>query len=700
MPFLPRAINFVRNVFQDARRDGDLDAEIQSTLALLTDQKVAQGMAPDEARRAAIIELGGVEQVKENVRAVRAGAWLDSLLQDVRFALRMLRKAPGFAVVAILTVALGIGANTAIFSIVNSVLLRQLPYKNPSRLVWVTDFLPKTNQSFVLDFGYAAWRKQNRSFTEMAAYRSSAQYTLTGEGEPERLSAAKITASFLDVLDVKPRLGRNFSADEDRPNGPPVVLLSDALWRSRFSADPNIIGKIISLDGRAYTVVGVMPPQFEFLDNARPDAFVPFALSDAGSAFRPPFAIVNVIARLRPGISIAVAADELNAINRRLQPAYPGGFASMMAGQQAQVISLHDHSVGNVRTALFVLLGAVGFVLLIACVNVANLQLARAVSRTSEMAVRAALGAGRSRIVRQLFTESALVAVCGGIAGLFLAIGLLDLVRSLGPANIPHLAGSQLDLRVLLFTLGASLATGILSGLAPARLGADVSLGNSLKEGNVRTGAGASAQRSQRALCVAEIALALILFVGAGLLLRSFVRLISVPSGFDAHNVLTAQISLPVSAYGAPARQRAFFSQLVARVQSLPGVSAAGAASTPPLRGFLMSAGIVVDGQRQETRGPVGPSAAVNIVSPDYFAALHIPLREGRSLNGGDVQDQPDVLLVNQSFVLRFFPNENPLGHQIQIGGEQTSWTIVGVVGDYKQTGLAADVTPEVFATL
>lgn len=689
-------------MFGRKRKLDDFTAEIGAHIKLEIERLQEQGWSEEKARAAAYRAFGNVTQARERFYESARWLWWDDSWQDLRFAFRMLRKSTGFTAVAVLTLALGIGANTAIFSVINSVLFHQPPYNDPSQLVWVADFLPSTSQTVVLDADYLAWRQQNHVFADMAAFRPAGEYTLTGAGEPERLPGARATASFLDVLGVRPRLGRNFSPDEDRQGAPPVVLLSDSLWRRHFSADTNVVGRFISLDGTGYTVVGVLPPEFEFLENAHPDVIVPFTLSDAGLGVRRVVANVDVVARLRPRVSIAGATADLNGINQQLQSGYTGGWAKMMQGARVQVESLHDRSVGNVRTALLLMLGAVAFVLLIACANVANLQLARAVSRETEMAIRSALGAGRWRVVRQLFSESAILALCGGFAGILLAWSLLDLMRNLGPKDIPQLAASKIDARILLFTLALSLLTGLLSGLAPIRLVSRIPLNDSLKEGRARVGAGMSARRSQQLLSVAEIALALVLFVGSGLLIRSFVRLVSVPLGFDAHNVLTAQIALPSTSYRTPDQQRAFFSQVVQRLQSLPGVVSAGAATTLPLRGFELAASVHIEGDPQEQgMGPSSPSASADVdtISPGYFTALRIPLLAGRLLDSRDARGQPNALVVNQAFVRRFFADENPLGKRLQLAGEQW-WTITGVVADYKQAGLTAEVEPEVFATI
>jgi putative ABC transport system permease protein len=528
----------------------------------------------------------------------------------------------------------------------------------------------------------------------MAAYAPGSEFTLTGTGDPEHLTGAKVTASFFHVLGIRPRLGRSFQPEEDRPGGTHVAVLSDALWRRRFAGDPAAVGRAITLDGNPYTVVGILPPDFEFPENSRAELIVPYALSGQEIQAEQTVEFLEVLARLRPGISATAAAADLDAITQRLQASYPRGLAQMMAGARARVIPLRDRLVGNVRPALLMLLGAVGFVLLIACANVANLQLARAVTREREMAVRAALGAGRWRLARQLLTESFLLATVGAAPGLLLASWVVSLLRSLGPRDTPYLAGAHVDLRVLLFTFGVSLLTGLLLGLAPILAGFRVSLNDSLRQSGARSGAGARARRPQKALVVVEVALSLVLLVGAGLLIRSFLRLASVAPGFESRGVLTAQVSLPSKLYQTDDQQRAFFAQLLERVRGLPGVVSAGATSALPLRGFTMAAPVTVEGRAGAA--PEAASAALDIVTPGYFSALHIPLVAGRLLDARDTTGSPLVLVVNTAFARAFFPREDPIGRRVKMTSDQ--WrTIVGVVADTKQTGLAAGVAPEAF---
>jgi putative ABC transport system permease protein len=631
------------------------------------------------------------------LRKTRRGNAMADFLQDLRYAIRMLRKSPGITAVIILTLALGIGANTAIYSVINAVLFHTLPYQDPAQLVWITDLLPKRSQRIVFDVEYFTWRRQSHAFQDMAAYSPSGDFTLTGAGEPIRVAAGRVTFSFFHVLGAEPRLGRAFSPEEDRPGGARAAILSDTLWRQRFSSDPTIVGKPIALDGNSYTVVGVLAPGFEFLDNGRADLMIPFALNDrpirAGQGIR----FVRVIARLRAGVSLAAATSDLNAVNTILHAEFPGGYAKMVAGSRAEVMPLRDHLVGNTRGPLLILFGAVAFVLLIACANVANLQLARAAAREKELAVRRALGAGRGRVARQLLTESSLLGLFGGAAGLALAFWLVILVRRFGPRDLPHLQNAQLDWRVLAFTLGAALLTGILFGAAPVISTFRSSLNDTLKESGSRKSSGGRARRPQQVVMVAEIALAFVLFVGAGLLARSFVHLVSIPLGFDPHGVLTAEVSLPLAAYPTQQMQHTFAEQLLDRLRALPGVSGVGASAVLPTQGFVMSSAVDVEGRPSVDKFSDAWSATINLVSQGFFETLRIPLLQGRQLDRRDAPGAPLSVVVNQTFARLFFPQDSPIGKRIGFSGQQW-WTIVGVVADSKQ-GLVAEVEPEIFAT-
>ena len=691
------------------RRNQELSEEMQAHLMLAEREAMESGKTSQEARHAARTEFGNLGLAEEVTRDAWGWRWLAETLQDVRYGVRNMLRTPAFTVVTILTLALGIGANTAIFSVVDAVLFRALPYRDANRLVWATNFVTGQGQNLVFADEYAGWRTQNHVFESIAAYSTSAEYTLTGPGSPERLRGAQVTESFLNVLGVRPQLGRNFSTEEDHPAGPKTVILSDAIWRANFGADPKVIGQVIALDDAPYTVIGVLPRDFEFLDNTPAGMLVPFQLADSSIQASNGKVMVmiqplSVVARLRPGATLSATSAELNAINKRVLENLPVHLRGL-GDAHAQVFLLHDHEIGNVRPALLVLLGAVGFVLLIACANVANLQLARAAAREKEVAIRGALGAGRWRLARLLLTESSAVALAGGVSGLLLAAWVIRLIHRFAPDNIPHLHNAGLDSRVLLFTLGVSLVTGILFGLAPVLAAFRVSLNNTLKEGSAQSGSGAGTRRAQRALMVAEIALSFVLFIGAGLLVKSFHQLTAIQPGFDPHGVLTARVALPLNQYQSVDLQRNFFQQLVERLQALPGVASAGATASIPLRGNVMISSIQIEGQPPTDFSSADvPQARVNSVTPGYFAALRIPLIEGRLLDARDGADAPNSVVVNQAFVHRYFPNEDPLGKRFTAGlvprsGGPKSWTVVGVIGDTKQRGLASDIMPEVTAS-
>jgi len=693
-------------LWRRAQRNQELIEEMQAHLTLAEREATESGQTPKEAQAAARREFGNAGLVAEVTRDAWGWNWFVELLQDFRYGVRNMLRTPGFALVTVLTLALGIGANTAIFSVVDSVLFRDLPYRDAGRLVWATNFMSAQKQNLVFADEYAGWRTQSHVFENIAAYSPSAEYTLTGTGSPERLTGAQVTASFLDLLGVAPELGRNFLPEEDRPTGPKAVLLSDAVWRSNFGADRNVVGRVVALDDTPYTVIGVLPHDFEFLDNSRADVLVPLQLSDTsvGSVngrvrvlVRP----LSVVARLRPGATLAATVTELNAINERVLTSL--SLQRLMGEAHAQVFLLHDHEIGDVRQALLVLLGAVGFVLLIACANVANLQLARAASREREVAIRGALGAGRWRLAKLLLTESSALALAGGVAGLQLAAWAIRLIRRFAPQNIPHLQVAHLNLGVLLFTLVVSLLTGILFGLAPVLAAFRVSLNNTLKEGGAQSGLGTGTRRAQKVLMVTEIALSFVLFIGAALLVKSFQQLTAIQPGFDPHGVLAANVALPLDQYQTPAQQRAFFEQLVPQLRALPGVASAAATATVPLRGDTqMISMIQVEGQPAISPLMANvPTARVNSVTPGYFSALRIPLIEGRLLDERDGVDAPKSVVVNQAFVRHFFEKEDPIGKRFTAkfspGPEDPpTWTIVGVINDTKQRGLADEVTPEV----
>ncbi len=617
---------------------------------------------------------------------------MGTLWQDLRYGIRTLLRRPGFTLIAVLALMLGIGANSAIFSVVNGVLLRPLPYADPERLVQVWEYRPRQgmNQIEVSSAEFAAWRDQNRVFEQIAAI-DHADYNLTGNDEPQRISGARVSASYFPLLGVKPALGRTFLPEEDQPDHNSVVVLSYGIWQGRFGSDPNILGKSVTLNGTACTVIGIMPRGFQLPHDAglaRPIAFTSAEQTTSGNHY------LEVIARLKPGVTIKEAAGEMSAIAGRLEQTFP----NTNVGHGVVLVPLHEQVVGEVRPALLVLLGAVGFVLLIACANVANLLLARSAARRKEIAIRTALGASRARIIRQLLTESLFLAVLGGAAGLLLAMWGVDLLIRLIANSIPRANEISLDGRVLGFTLLISLMTGLLFGLLPALQTSRPDLTESLKEGGRDSAESFRRNRARSLLVVCEVALTLVLLIGAGLLIKSFLRLRDVNPGFNPAGTLTLELSLPASKYSDGAQIAGFYQQLLPRVEALPGVQAAGAVSVLPLSGNDESNFVGIEGHQ-----PLPPGQALRagrrIVNPDYFRAMGIPLKRGRPFTQADTRETERVMIINETMAHRFFaPDEDPLGKRIRTGGGSSPWlSVVGVVGDVRHGGLDRDARPEMY---
>jgi putative ABC transport system permease protein len=702
-----RLKSFFLNGARKRKRDDELDAEVRGYAEMLTEEKMREGMKPDEARRAARIELGGVEQVKEQVREVRAGAWLDSLLQDVRYGARTLRKSPGFTAVAVLTLALGIGANTAIFSIVNSVLLKPLPYPDSGRLAWITEALPPPMNADIVSGGdYLDWRDQSHSLQQLAAFDPSNNFNLTGGGQPQRVHAALVTANFLQALETPLAQGRPFSQEEDRPNGNPVAIVTHGLWEQRFGAATPLSNQTLALDGTSYSVVGVLPADFRFPLQPEVQVLVPFGLDPVREHGQGPWAIVNVIGRLRTGVTPEQTTAELTTIHQRVQaareatapPPGSGGHPMMFNGPQFQpqtkITPLHEYLAGDMRPALVLLLVAVGVVLLIGCVNLANLLLARSATRTREFAIRAALGAGRKRLLGQMLTESCLLGLFGGAIGLLIGFGGMRLFLVLLPAGPMSLflqqVSVELDGRVMLFTLALSLLTGVLFGLVPAFAASRTDVNYSLKEG--KSGLLSHRRNPIRSLLiVSELALALVLLTGAGLLLKSLYRLIEVNPGFQPENVLTATFSLP---YSDASRQAAFCDQLLQRLNSLPGVEAAGLTDALPLFGGpnTLMLGLQVKGEAPPDPRK-SPVITVVVVSPGYFNAIGMRLTSGRVITNQDKKDSRQIAVVSAALAEHFFARKDPLDQQVKTGGTPDWRTIVGEVDDVHRSGL--DTEPE-----
>jgi len=626
---------------------------------------------------------------------------MDRLLQDIRYAGRMLAKRPAFSAVAILTLALGIGANAAIFSVVNAVLLRPLPFEEPDRLVAVWTPVPKRSfrrgPSSYPDF--ADYRDQSASFASLSALRPRG-YTLAAEGAPERVEGARVSWSLFATLGVAPQLGRSFSAEEDRLGGPRVAILSHGLWQRRFGADPGIVGRAVSFDGEPHTVVGVLPDGFR-LDFQVADAeiYTPIALDGKDSIEERGMHYLGIVGRLKGGVLAAQAQAELAALAERLAQAYPDS----NTGRTVAVVPLHEEIVGDARRGLLVLLGAVALVLLVSSANVANLLLARATEREREVAVRSALGAGRRRLGRQFLTESLLLALAGGVLGLCIASWGVGALAAQAPADLPRAADIQLDLRVLGFTFAVSILTGLLFGMVPAWRSARTPLTLALNEGGRGSG-GPRRQRARSVLIVAEVAISLVLLVGAGLLLRSLDRILRVDPGFDPEGVLTASIRLPESKYATAQSYAALYERLVARVAALPGVQAAGIATPLPVNNDVWGTSFVrLD--RPEPAPGERISAHYKSVTPGYFAALRIPLRAGRLLDDRDRRGAARAILVSQALARRAFPDEDPLGKQVRFGvsvdetDDGAAWEIVGVVADTAVNRLEDEPQPAFYVS-
>jgi putative ABC transport system permease protein len=606
---------------------------------------------------------------------------MKTLMQDLRYGLRMQLKSPGFTALAIIALALGIGANTAIFSVVNAVLLRPLPYANSERLMMIRETaLPKFPEFSVSPGNFVDWQKQNTVFERMVAYRSQA-YILVGDGEPERLRAVRLTAGAFEMLGAKPIFGRDFLAEEDQEGKGNVIILSHGFWQRRYGGKPEIVGQTLTLSGQPYAVVGIMPASFQFPDRTT-DFWAPMAFT-ARDAQAHGAHFLNAIGTLKPGVSVDQARSEMATIAARLAQQYPDS----NSGWSTKVVPLQEYQVTQIKPALLVLLVAVALVLLIACANVANLLLVRTAGRQKEIAIRTALGAGRWRIARQLLTESVILALLGGAAGLALAYGGLKLLLTLAPDDFSQIRDVGLDPRALGFTLILTVLTGVLFGLAPALQASRPDLNETLKDGGRGTSEGGSRRRLRSVLVVVEIAMALTLLIGAGLLIKSFFRLQQVNPGFNSENVLVLGIGLPQAKYRDDAQRVTFFNQLTERISSLPGVVAAGVTQSLPIAGDYVL-GFVIQGRPPFKRGEE-PSTNYYAVSPGYFKAMGIPLLRGRLFNERDVRDATRVVVINESMAKRYFQDEDPIGKRIHVTqGPETFREIVGIVGDTKQYGL------------
>jgi len=682
-------------------REVEIVEELSQHLEDRYEQALSRGATEGEAYEAALLELKengllgleirGVERSVQQdpvpMRIERGANIIGDLAQDLHYGLRMLVKNPSFTIVAVLALALGIGANSAIFSVVNTVLLRPLPYKNPGRLVMLWEEathlgFPKNTPS---PANFIDWRAQNTVFEAMAAMVERS-FNLTGVGEPERFDGRRVSANLFDLLGVQPQLGRAFRAEEDKP-GSRVVILSNGLWQHRFGGDPRVIGQAVSLNGESYTVIGVMPGSFQF-PTRRDQLWVPLAF-DAKEAASRGNHFLEVIARMKPGVTLQQAQAEMSTIAARLAQQYPE--ENLRVG--SVVTALQEQVVGDIKPALLVVLGAVGFVLLIACANVANLLLARAAARQKEIALRLALGAGRSRLTRQFLTESVLLAVIGGAVGLLLSIAGLRVLKTFIPDTISQAQAISIDAKVLVFTGLVALVTGIIFGLAPAMQVSHLDINDTLKEGGRDAAGGTRGNRIRALLVIGEIAVSFVLLMGAGLLINSFMHLRNLHPGFRANHLLTMKIPLSEVKYPDKERRSPFYAEVLRRVQALPGVQSAAVAGNLPLTYDGDSMPIGIEG-RTDPPPDQRPDVILRVVGPGYFSTMGIPLVRGRDFSEQDKADSARVVIVSEKTARHFWPGENPIGKRLKPGSTNRNipWIeIIGVVKDVRQNDFVSE---------
>ncbi len=700
MRWLNRTRSAVRNLANGTKQSRDLDEEIRAHVELLAEEKMANGMEPGQARREAKIEAGGIEQVKESVSSNRAGAWLDVLAQDVRFGVRMLLRNPGFTLVAVLALALGIGANTAMFSIVNSVLLRPLPYSQPDRLVKVwTRFtnigLPQ-DQNWVSPPEFRDITELNKSLTDLAAF-TNVNFNVTTSGTPNRVFGAQVSPSFFTILGVNAERGRVFAKEEGEKGHDNVLLLSHGVWERRFGSDPEITGKQIIANGQSFTVVGVLPAGFDYPNQSEMWSPLSFAPDDLAPNNRGNHGL-EVIGRLKPGVTLAQARADLDLVGGEMTRQH-GEYPYSKFDFTVTLMALIQDVAGDVQQPLWILMTAVALVLLIACANLAGLLLVRATSREREIAIRIALGAGGRRILRQMITESLLLSLLGGVIGMILAPLALRLLAQSNAVALPRVVGTQIDLPVLLFTTALSLVTGVLFGILPAlQVIRDVNC-TALREGGRSQTVGASSRRLRRLLVTGETAIALILLVSAGLLFKSFIHVLEVNPGFRAEGVLKMTTALPPEKYAKDEQVAAFFRQALERITLLPGVDSAGFLDTIPLGDGNESGTVTVDTQSVPVE-KTAFEADQRAVTPGLFKTLGIPLLRGRDFNEGDTAASTPVAVIDETMAELYWPGQDPIGKRVHRGGggSKSPWrTIVGEVGHVRYRTLEARSRTELY---
>jgi putative ABC transport system permease protein len=689
MSLLTRIRGTIRSLFRKQKLDSDLDEELNSYLDLLTEEKVRAGMNPEQARRAARLELGGIEQVKERVRDRRLGASIDRLAQDVRYGIRSLWNNVGLTVVAVLILAIGIGANTTLFSTVSAALIGGLPYRDSSQLVAGVKTYDGGWAGPVSRVDYFDYREQSKSFEDLALIgTNSAQLTVTGGGDSELIEVTPVTWNLFQTLGVSPVLGRGFLPEEEAAGNAPVTVISHSLWQRRFGGLPDVLGTVMTVEGFPATIVGVMPADFEFLLGV--DAWQLIDVDGPWDQVRDSHSHW-VVGKLKPGVTLVQAQSELDSISAGLQELYP----ETNDGKGLLIMSLQDFMTIGVRTSLLVLMGTTALVLLIACANVAGLLLARGQRRMSEMALRSALGASRWRLVRQLLTESVILTFTAGLLGVWLAFMMRDLIRQLMPAGDLGLRPSGIDLGVLLFALSISIATGLVVGLVPALIGTSHEPSRHLRPGT-QSSEGVRGMRLRGGLVVLQVAVSVILLIGAGLLLQSLVQLATADVGFEAENLFSAGVRIQSAKYPSPGQRQAFFTSLVEEIETLPGVTAASLISKPPILGQWTDWPI----WREEDGRPLPEDQFLPMarwVTPGYFETAGIPLLRGRDISDRDTAGAPQVVVVSELTARTLFPDEDPLGRMVGVGWEDAGYEIVGIVGDARINTVARGLEPALY---
>ena len=682
----------LRALWSRTRLDRELDEELRFHLEKATERNLRRGMAPEQARRVARREFGRFERHRERTKDARGVRFAEILGFDLRLGVRSLRRTPAVTGAALITVALAVGATTLIWAVVDSVLLRPLPYEKPERLVQVWESHPEKGSHVVVSRGnYLDWVERNRVFESLGAYMVGFGMGLTGDGPPVQVSAAEVTPSLLRLLGVGADTGRTFVASEGEPGQDDAVLLSDGFWRQRFGGDPGIVGRTLTLDGSPYRVVGVMPRGFD-LPSRETDVWLPMSFPPAYYEQREAHTL-HVIGRLKDGISPAAADADMDRLEAGLGEEHPED----VAGWEVQVVPLREERVGDVRPALLILLGAVGVLLAAACFNVVNLLLARGTARTGEVAVRSALGANRGRLVRQLLTESLLLAAAGGALGAVLAFAGLEVLRGALAAQIPRLAEAAIDPRVLAFTAGLSLLVGAAVGALPAIRDSRADLRRGLSGESLGVVSAGERDRLRQGLVAVQVALAVVLLTGSGLLVRSFLELRNVDAGFDPEGLLAVSLNLPSQGYPDTPDHTRFYEELVRRLARIPAVRSAAATSEPPILGYRMSRTPELEGAAGEWQGEPPEH---RIVTDEYFRTMGIQLLGGRTFERSDRPDTPPVLVVNEAAAHLLWPGQDPVGRRLRFDPEQPWHEVVGVVGDTRQEGLEAAAAPAIYAPL